>query len=322
MKVNFVHINTVIDDYLDFSGDSGRIDKPMLKKIANDIVTKVSSSEQDTFKVSLLRVSDYGSKLPPDFKRAVQLLYHPPSPVDMCAKIKNSLKEVYFGSGGCKADRECVDCEDEVLNIDLNRYLNIDNPEDNYKFLTPFFRPHRYKHYFGGFLQGQFHLMRYAQHNFFNADKHVGGCLNLDRRLLVDESIEYTLELPYIKTSEREGWVLIAYLADKVDEDGYRYVPNIPEVFEAINWAIEERQLYRQYRRMKDDRARNASMAAMQMKEKYIIRSREILETPDFESWSSYIDNHWRKVFPYIDNLAEMNRRTPDYYYKNINRFS
>lgn len=327
MKTNFVSINTVIDEYLDFSGDPGRLDKPMLKKIANDIITKVSTTEQDTHKISLLKIEDWRVKLPSDFKKVVQVLYRDSFEGTIRKESVVEWVRKSYDDTACefRITKECDNCNGgEVITVDIDRQWYQAHPELQYNHMK-----HFYKH--GGIRKGggcsssfdpSFRIMRCAQHNFFNTDMHVKGCLNLDEKLLVSETTEYRLDLPYLKSSEKDGWILISYLANKVDDEGYRFVPNIPEVFDAINWALEERMLYRQYRSSKDDRVRRASMDAKMEKERKIAMSKEILDTPSFDSWNAFIENNWKKVYPYYDRELQMGRAMPDQYYKNMKNFT
>lgn len=321
MVTNFVGIETAIEEYLSFSGDEGRIDKPLILKKASDIIEKVATTEQDSQKVVLLKLEDYKAMLPRDFKKAIQILYREPfEGFIQREEVVEWVKKLYDGTG-CElvVSKECPNCDgSEVVKVAIDRQWDQAHPEYHYNHMKSF-----YSH--GGLRRGggvsssfdpNFRIMKYAQHNFFNADLHVKGCLNLDERLLANESVEYKLDLPYLKSSAKGGWVLISYFASKTDDNGYRLIPNRHEVFEAINWAVESAILYRLFRRTKDRTFENSARYAQQMADTKIARAREVLDTPDFQAWSSFLDNHWNKIYPYYNAESNMNRHMPDQFYK------
>ena len=54
----------------------------------------------------------------------------------------------------------------------------------------------------------------------------------------------YTINSPYIDTSLKNGWAMIAYKAVPLDCDGYPMIPDDEDVKEAIYWYIEMKTLY------------------------------------------------------------------------------
>lgn len=323
MVTNFVGIETAIEEYISFSGDEGRIDKPLILKVANDIIEKVATSEQDSQKVVLLKIEDYKALLPRDFKKVIQVLYREAfNGFIQREEVVEWVTKTYDGTG-CEfvVSKECPNCDgSEVVKVEIDRRWDQAHPEYHYNHMKSF-----YSH--GGLRRGggvssifdpNFRIMKYAQHNFFNADLHVKGCLNLDTRLLADESVEYKLDLPYLRSSSKDGWVLISYFSHKTDDNGYRLIPNRPEVFEAIKWSVEATMLYRLFRRTKDRAFEASARYAQQMADNKIARAREVLDTPDFQAWSSFLDNHWNKIYPYYNSEQQMNRHMPDQYFKNF----
>lgn len=324
MKNTFLHINTVFDEYIDFSGDKSRIDRNLVKKLANDIVTKVSSFEQDTEKVVLLKVEDYKTKLPLDCNKLIQVLYN--------ENIKKTIRgeevvewvnNVYDGSGcQLRLTKECPGCDSELVKIEVDRQWDLAHPENHYKHMKHFYGHGGIRKHGGceSSFNKEFMVMRYAQHNFFNADYHVKGCLNLDQRLLVSETAEYKLDLPYVRTSIKEGWLLVSYFGVKTDEDGYRLIPNIPEIFEAITWAIEENVLYKQFRVNKDQTMFQASQYARNIKIQKIAECREKLGFPEYQAFSAFLNNHWSKVHPYYNAESNLGKYQKDRYYSEMSR--
>ena len=325
MVTNFVGIETAIEEYLSFSGDEGRVDKPLILKKASDIIEKVASTEQDTHKIVLLRLGDYKVMLPKDFKKVIQVLYRDSfDGYIQRDQVVNWVRKIYDGSGcDIVVSKECPNCDgSEVVKVTIDRLWDQSHPEYHYNHMKSFYS-------YGGLrndnkgvssiFDPNFRIMKYSQHNFFNTDLHVKGCLNLDDRLLVNESVEYKLDLPYLKSSTKDGWVLISYLATKTDDNGYRLIKNRHEVFEAINWAVEATMLYRMFRKSKDRTYESSARYAQQMADIKIARAREVLDTPDFQAWSSFLDNHWNKIYPYYNAEQNMNRHMPDQFHKIFN---
>lgn len=332
MKVSYQPIDTVIEEYLSLTDDQSNIRKSTLKKWAHQLLSKITSHEQLEHKISLLYVKDRSVLLPDDFHSIVQVAFRNTCP----ERPRLPLKKVYeaaigtFDGTGCQINMtmDCPNCTDidscnctsgDII-VDINRFDEIANPQWFYGHM-PWYRGHggliNGERYYRSLFHPEFELIRPASHYFFNADHHVKGCLNLEEKLCARHPVEYQLDLPrmILNREGEEGEVLLSYLAVKYDKEGYRYVPDIESVYEAIKWQLEENVTYREWRK---DRRQNqlfqAHQYARQRRIEAQARAREELILPDFQDWWTFIENHWMKKIPYYDFFEEHNRKKRDPY--------
>lgn len=332
MKINLVPIHTVINDYLDLTDYKGRLEKNVLLKWANDIAEKLQFEDSLIHKVALLPIDNYQVRVPDDLRKITLVAFRAPDERKVRRyEIVEWTQKVLDGSG-CefKITLECPQCKQidcscsspEVV-IDVDRMWELNHPETKYGYMSHFVRT-------GGWVNDghpvstyhpEFVILRAAQHNFFNADHYVKGCLNLNKKLLAEMPFEFLYEPPYIRVNSESGHVLLSYFAHRTD-GGYLMVPNTPYAFEAMTWYIEERMLYRDFRRTGDTSHLKASQLAMQQKEIAMGRARELLGTPDFHSWWSFMENVTMRVYPYYDFYQQMGRKQRDVYDTTMSRLT
>lgn len=334
MKTNFVPIETVIDEYIDLTDYKGRLEKNVLLKWAQDVIHKLEVEDSLTHKIALLDIKDYQARVPDDFAKITQVALRTPQERKVRRyEIVEWTQKVLDGSGceftitmdcpKCKSP-DCSCASPEVV-IDVDRMWEMNHPETKYGHMPHFVRtggwvneggPHASPYH------PEFVILRAAQHNFFNADHYVRGCLNLDKKLMADMPYEFLYEPPYLRINAKEGQLLFSYLAKRTGASGYLMVPNHPYVFESITWYIEEKMLYRQYRKTGDPAHLRASQYALQQKEVAMGRAREVLGTPDFQSWWSFMENMWVRNYPYHDFFQQMNRKQRDPYDKAMSKLT
>ncbi len=333
MKVNFVPITTAIDEYLDLTDYRGRLEKSTILKWANDVALKLQFEDNLIHKVALLDVRGHIVRLPDDLAKITQVALRPE--VTRKARryeIVEWTQKALDGSGceftitmdcpRCK-QADCSCASPEVI-IDVDRMWEMNHPELKYGYMSHFVRT-------GGWVNDglprstyhpEFVILRAAQHNFFNADFYIKGCLNLDQKLMADVPYEFSHEPPILRLNVKEGQILLSYFARRTSEDGYLLLPNHPYAFEAVSWYIEERMLYREFRTGKDPSNLRASQYAMQQKETAMARAREALITPDFQSWWAFMENVTSRVYPYYDHFQQMGRKQRDPYDTTMSRLT
>lgn len=333
MKVELVPISTVIDEYIDLTDYKGRLEKNVILKWANDIAGKLQFEDSLVHKIALIPVQNYQAQVPSDLKKITQIAFRPPFERKVRRyEVVEWTQKVLDGSGceytitldcpKCK-QADCSCASPEVV-IDVDRMWAMNHPETKYGYMSHFRRT-------GGWVNDgnypvstyhpEFLILRAAQHNFFNADYYVKGCLNLDQKLSAKLPYEFLYEPPYLRINSKDGHILLSYFASRTS-DGYLMVPNIPYAFEAITWYIEERMLYRDFRRTGDRAHLAASQFALQQKEVAMGRAREMLSTPDFESWWSFMENMAIRNYPYYDFYQQMNRKQRDKYDETMSRLT
>ncbi|MCC6818133.1 MAG: hypothetical protein IT245_04515 [Bacteroidia bacterium] len=160
----------------------------------------------------------------------------------------------------------------------------------------------------------EFHIIKYAQHNFHNANYHIGGCMNLDERLMSNVTTEYTISNGLIKLNREGGDLLIAYMGQLIDKKGYNMVPDLPEVIEGIKWYFEELMSWKAYRKNKDKHDLNAFNIAKAERHRLQRVINEKLQTPSYTAWMSFLSNRWKRTINDNNYFGHMNKNAPDYY--------
>lgn len=324
MNVELIPIDAVISDYLSRTGSDAQLNRTDLKRWALEAYDKMEPIEVYEHKVAFLDVKNYKVRLPKGFKKLVQVAYLE----DINEKIKVSqaveFTQKALDGTNCQLNikLDCPECEEpkgDVITVDTDRLWELSHPEYYYAHMKHFYRA-------GGRMDGtqgaysvyhnSFRLMRPASGNFFNTDYHIKGCLNLDERVIGNETREYRIEHPMIHVNFESGKLLLSYLKIKSDENGYPLIPNVTEVFEGIFWLIEERLTYRMYRQTGTAHYGNLYQNAAQNKDRYIAQARERLNTPEFDTWWNFVENHWSKKRRYIDFWENTNKFRPDPYDK------
>lgn len=335
MKTEFVPIETVINDYIDLTDYKGRLEKNVLLKWANDVVTKLQFEDNLVHKVAILPVENYQARVPADFAKITQIALRP----ERKEKVKRyevvEWTQKALDGSGCefKITMDCPRCKStdcscaapEVV-IDVDRMWEMNHPETKYGYMSHFVRTGGWVNEGGRHAASTYHpefvILRAAQHNYFNADFYIKGCLNLNQKLMADMPYEFLFEPPFIRVNVEKGDLIFSYFAKRTDENGYLMIPNNPYVFEAITWSIEERMLYREFRKSGEAGYMQASQMAQQQKEIAMARAREQLLTPDFQSWWSFMEHMYIRNKKYDDFFQQMNRKQPDPYQKEMRRLS
>jgi len=316
-KYEFISIQTVLEDYIDFSGHEGELDEPWILKQANDAVSRFTTDQQLVHRIEVLDVRDYKTAFPKNMRFIVQAGYRI-DPQNCCLREEVSqFTQKAFGSKceleinlKCpKCHTEKCGCGQNVLEVDVNRIYETAHPELFSRYMQHF-------HTSGGntgrgeccFYDPRFRLMRKTSNQFFNVPWHIDECLNLR----TDCHIEYDVHPPNIIVNFPKGEVLLSYLSYMTDNEGYLMVPNVPLVFEAINWYIEERMAFRRYRLTREQADRIFWQQMVELKNKKIKQATSTLQMPDPDEWWQFVSNHWRKVVPYYNWENNLNRGQRD----------
>lgn len=321
MKYEKISIQSVVEDFIDFTGEDSEIDEQLILKFADDAISRFSDPEQYVFGIYLLPVENYKAKLPKGFKLVAQAAFRKgPDPGNLREQIIEWNQDVLGTDCTLVTNLECDNCDEEAIIIsDVNRIYESAHPELYTQDMFHFLRS-------GGTTSrgtqcgysSQFYLMKPASSTFQNIPMHVSECLNLK----VESEIEYAVTPPYISVNEKEGDILLACFTEDLDEEGYRRVPNVPIVFEAINRFIEERLAYIRFRKSGSQADGNFYQMALQLKEQAIGRAKSQLQMPSYVEFKSFIDSYWKRVLPYYNYESNMGRYQKDPYHKNLYKWS
>lgn len=333
MKTKFITVCDVIEDIISFR-DYPSFSEPHAKKIISDFCRKIETDEQLIHKVALLEVDDHAVSLPIDQSIILQVAYKGhPERLKTKGQVTKWIQDTYDGSG-CKYNitLDCPECHKEqcdhrgsYVTIDVDEIWQQQHPEYRYMHMDHMYR-------WGGMnkdniplhspYNADFHLIKYAQHKFHNADRHIGGCLNLDTKLMSNVTTEYTIANGVLKINREGGQILIAYMAKQLDDEGYNMVPDIPEVIEGAIWYYEEMQSYKDYRRSQSvaDYKAFQTAHAERIRLQGIINER--LQTPSYTHWMSFLSNRWKRTIKDNNYFGNMNGNTPNYYENMMSRLT
>lgn len=329
----FLPIDTIVEDVIDWGDYRGMIDRVAMKKWGNSLLRKLEVPNDYIDKIVMLDVEDYKANLPEDMEAVVQMAFRDETPRKIRrVEIVEWTQQLYDGSG-CELviskdcpkchnvkDGECGPCTcdspEVVYNVD--RLWELSHPEFKYNHMK-----HYYRH--GGLTNDnqiyspyhpEFILMKPSTHAFFNADSHIPGCLNLNSKLLANCNIEYKLEYPIVNVNKKEGKILLSYLAVKLDKNGYRMIPDVEDVFEAIKWYIIEAMHFRSIGKATNQADRNHHKQMWKIAESKKVeamgRAYEILNTPSYGDWWDFLEQNHFKVLKDLTKENYYGVKTPD----------
>lgn len=321
MQVPYVSIKAAVTDYIDFANPEEEINETLLLKLANDAASLICSDDQTDHKVALLEVRNNQATLPDDFRKVVQAAYRDaPGRPHLKEEIVQWTQHALDDSG-CSVDitlncKDCFETQSEdcdkcsqsstkpFIIVDVDRAYENTHPELYTKYMSHFYTYRNLNERGGCVYHPEFRLMGARTNNFGNLDYHIQGCLNLN----LDCEIEYDINLPSITVNFPKGQILLSYMGLKTDEEGYRLLPNTPRAFRAINWYIEERMNYRAYKKTGDPKYYRLWTDSVREMEKAIARARIELDMPEYDTFMRYIKSHWKRIIPYHNHEANLNR--------------
>ncbi len=330
-------IDTVVEEVIDWGDYKGQIDRVAIKKWANSLLRKMDVPTHYVDKIAMLEVKDHKAILPEDMSSVVQMAFKDSSP----RKVRRmEIVEWTQQHSGCelKITKECPKChnddagdcsckEPEII-YEVDRQFLLNHPELQYQHMK-----HYYRH--GGLVgdnqvvspyHPEFTLMKPSTHVFFNADQHIPGCLNLNHKLMSNCNTEYKLDFPIVNVNKEQGNILIAYLAERMDEDGYKMIPDIEDVYEALKWyvieAMEYRSIGKSLTQQDKNHHRQMTVYAKQEKVEAMGRANEILNTPNFKDWIGFLENNYFKVFTDQHVSDQIGVKTPDVYAQQMSRLT
>ena len=171
-------------------------------------------------------------------------------------------------------------------------------------------------------INSEFQIIRYSQHYFHNVDFHIKGCTNLDHKMLSHCDIEYSITGNILRVNRPHGEILISYLGIITDSEGHIMIPDIQEVIDLIKWKCEELVSYREYKKSKN----NSDFILYNNAKNEILKLRRAihskLNTPSYNAWISFLENHWKRMIPTNRRYANHNKFSPDLYQDSLTKLS
>lgn len=321
MRDPFISLKSVLDDWLTRTrAMNSEVNPEELLSFAEDAANRLLIRSQLQHKIALLPVHDYYTPLPADFAAVIQAAYRPKGIKKKQLRERvNSFVHKHFQGCEVKMELNCPDCHElececpqPVIKVDVNRVWESANPQ-------------LYTHYMGHFhgygnltargdqtcvYDDSFVLMSYRSNAYGNVKYHIRECVNIH----ADCNIEYEIDMPNMIVNMKRGQVLLAYAGYRLDDEGFRMIPDNVYVRDAIFKGIEKDLAYIDYRVKQDaaserffDKAELRFFNAVDLvksKSKFI----------ESDEWFDFLENHWRKLLPYVTWRKNFNRASRDMY--------
>lgn len=329
MSMNFIDNNAIITEYIEFSGNDGKLNKSTLQKWADFLVAKMPYTENFEHIIKLENIYDYKCTKPAGFEQLIQLaVLRDVKRIILRTEVVEWTQQLHDGSGceliiamkcdKCRKDK--CECDSPEIVVDVDRMWELNHPEFKYGHMAWYYRH-------GGLgnnnvpispYHPSFHLIAPGNYSLEN---HINGCLNLGCKT----ADKYTIEEDFIRFNFKEGKALISYFAVPLDAEGYRKIPNIPELIEAITWYLHERLSFIEYNSNKNSiNPKNAHllkqdyMEARQEKERFMGIAREKILTQDYASFQRDLGKFYGRFLPQEDICGNVT----DAYYTIMNRLN
>lgn len=252
-NISFISVNSAINEYLKQCDPDDEIDRTRLKSFANSTARQFSIANIQAVKVASFKISNFGVALPDDFDDVVQILYR--------VKPKSSLKryEVVEWAQKCfgtdcklKITKECPSCHmSETCNCGIPSVIL--QADVNWRELHGYERYSHSKFYKEGRVIGEgggkkksndWEILHRTTNNFNN----LKSDLNNDCRYPdTTERGEYDIRDRRLITSFKSGEILMSYLGNELDDDGYYMIPNHPDAINAVVYSIMASDALRMY---------------------------------------------------------------------------
>lgn len=318
MKTTMLTVNECIGEYLDATGHEGELDEIYLKKCLSDGASRLHTFQQYKHMVEVFDVYDYKFKLPLNFKYIIQAACRVEPPLPIAREAISKMTQKVLGTGcEIQIDVKCPACHSEpcacddrkVVEVDVNRIWETANPQ----YFTRYMQ-HYYMH--GGntgrgyrsLYHDDFILMKKSSGSFWNIPYHINGCLNLR----VESGYEYNVEPPNMIVNFKEGEVLVGYIAEQTDAEGYLLIPETPQAIQAVIWYAAERMAFLKYSQAPSQATERFWKNMYQMREIHIGRAKNELRMYSEDEFLQFVDNYWRKAVPYRNFMRNLNRNAPD----------
>lgn len=302
MENKWVSPASVVSDWEEDTGIKSLIEPSKIKKWVNDRIRKLITYEQFTPSISLIDIKDGMGKLPEDLHLIIQAAYG-------FVENKKCLKDQVVQwtanhPNGCKLkiELDCpkchksdCDCSEPYARFDVNVLDLQAHPEWEEKWRANFYSYGKVGGQYCSGFNPNFFLMKPTTNHFFNANHHIKSCINLK----TDSRVEYKLDNPNIEVNIDKCKVLLAYMAYRMDGNGFMLVPDLPEVWDTLKYHIDSKLAYIKWTREgKQDHERlyfNLSKLDKESGNEAKIK----LNRPDIQKFKSIWQNFYGKVIPH-----------------------
>lgn len=329
--MNYKNINTVINDYLNLTQYNGYISRSDMKYKANRLLKKLVDVEHSVHKIEIIDIEDYKIPKPDEFQKLIQIGYKDDECSTDIKEVKDHVEKgecgmflqntcdkcnLDYNNGKCEkcgevdnydncdkcSERRSCHCNSQKVVVNYDRLKDLSNPQYRYGHMNWFYR-------YGGLGAGDipvsgyhdgFQLIKCSSDPYFSIESHIKGCVNL-LPITSQCETEYRIEPEVIRFNKKSGQVLLVYLANPTDDEGYMLVPDHPAVYDSIKWFIEEEFRYAQW--ANGDPSANALYKnAYQRKIEAMGIARAALRQQSFTEMWKELGKYYGKIMPVVDH--------------------
>lgn len=337
MFSTFLTLDEIHSEYMNLAGGDEERDVSISKfrEFGSGFAEKLAIKAMLSQRIALIKIVEHQGLLPKGFRSVVQLGVNP-----NCNLNRNEIVQVLTESytGAYKevdfiSDMKCPHCGlndcSHTMDVFVMRYEDrfaANNPGMYRSYLNDFYSPapvlpvykavhpfHEQKYRHLGYEKrfrhhSDFFLMEYRRKEFFNASHHIPQCVNLS----VESIYQYDMELPWINTNVREGWLILSYLGHRLDKYGYYTFPGYQYAIDAIIAGVKMSVADKLY----SIKQTSASEAYYKNRQADYVNKMELakekLKSSTNESWYSFLRNQWMSVYQFnrpfmVNGDADMN---------------
>jgi hypothetical protein len=319
-RKNYVSIKKVINDIAIKSGNKTDFNPDDILYLANGIAELIIPGDAYIEGLALIDIDNYKGILPSNLKYVSQALYYEEEDTHYESERVIEWSKNLYGTD-CNLDVKlncdsCYDgCRTKIITLDTDWNYLLKNPQWSYNHSKFFYGDRKLdKNKSCQLPIPKFKLMRRTTNNFFNIPYHINECINFNN----DSLVEYSISYPNIITNFKKGTVLLAYLGVAMDEEGYRKIPDLEQVYDAIYYSIRERLAEQKF----DNEPSQNNRIALQLAEAKAKEKRKIvkgkLSEVEPDEWEMFVRNHMVRTIPYYKWEKTGNRYIGDKAYTNI----
>ncbi len=302
--IRYIEVDSLIHEYISDKGITNGVKEDILRRWISRATEMCVRVECQVFRVALIDIKNRVGKLP-DYLHSIELAGALESGrghvgrEEMRSWVYDKLGtdcEVEVRLNCPQCSQTSCNCSEPVVEIEMDRIYREERP-----YLTHV----NYKHFVGysapitdGMscmdIAPRFHIMKpkITDSAFWNSKHYLGVCNDLGPSLRYAHS--FHLEDGKIITTMDEGQVVIAYLANKRDADGYFMVPDNAVLVEAILAYID----YQHSKRMAmrgNQTDQNYSLNCERRWKDLRADAINELEMPSDITWENIINQHWKQ---------------------------
>ena len=280
---DLISLSTVLENWKHLAPNEMDVNEDLAIEYLIDAVDDIGAYKQYKEKVETRKIKDYKVKLPCGFKQTIYVLIRP---FQKDSDSKFELTELVRPEYGtdctwtykktCKCLEKCEkDCSGNYIETTGTWYLNNLYKLESNKFATvyDFTNWHSIKQKDWKILMPKKSELAVSKH------------LNLD--LAVETTNQYDIHNGYLITDYKDGEIILSYLSLPTGDDNLPMVPNNGNYLRALEFALEQRYAYMQYRKSRDNKDLQFFKITEQEYIKYKMKAREDINAMTFsEHWS------------------------------------